>query len=319
MENTRSRNILSCLLAIFFCLALASCGGSGNSGAGNTRNLTGSLGSVDNIPSSSSSTAMMSFSHPSVSLDGITVIATATDGTTVTTQADSSGNFTLPLVIGQSYVVSFAQNNVFLGTLIVSLDSAGNFSSRGFTVTNGDGDIALGKVVCSAGVCTAEINPNCELDDDEDGVMNCDDHDFMDRHPDFDHDGIGDDEEGDEHHHHSEGDECEVTAIDPFNGELGVALNEKIELHFASAVDVTTVTPTSLSLTDSTGALIATTIVVDQSEDEKEGVQIALIPTSPLAPLTSYTVHLLSTVQCLNGSSPLADMEIQFTTGTTSE
>ncbi len=313
-----SRQLFPSFILILIVLFLTSCGGSGGSGnsSGDTRNLTGTISSADHLPSSSGSSEMMAFSDPAVSLSDITVIATATDGTTVTAQTDATGNFTLPLAIGQSYVVSFAEGNVFIGTLIVSLDQAGNFSSRGFRVTAGDGDIALGRVVCSAGVCTAEINPNCEFDDDDDGKPNCEDSDFEDRHPDFNHDGICDDEEGDEDHP-IDSNTCEIVAADPFNGELGVELNEKIELRFSSSVNFATVDAASFSLTDSSNTVVAATIRTD--DESESGREIELIPASPLAPLSTYTLHVLRTIQCLNGFSPAADTEIQFTTGTRSE
>jgi len=310
MDRRLSRSFYFFLFSIFLALALSSCGGSGNSG-GNTRALTGTLGSANKLPSSSASTCMMTFLDEKIALDGVTVIATATNGTTVTAETNADGSFTLPLTIGQSYVISFSQGNTFLGTLIVSLDENGNFKSRGFKITDGDGDIALGRVICSAGVCTAEINPNCELDDNEDGVVNCKDHGFKDRHPDRDHDGICDDEQGEDHP--EDEDACEVTEIEPFNGELGVAVDEAIEIHFSHAIDIGTLDATSLFLTaDADGAVIVTTIARG-GDSERE---IELVPASPLAPLTSYTIHLAGTVQCLNGASPLSDVVVHFTTGT---
>lgn len=253
-----------------------------------------------------------------ISLEGLSVVGTDETGATVTGTTDAQGAFSLDLPAGHTYVVSFFEGQTYLGTLAFSIDQSGSFDTTAFRLNAGVDALALGNISCSAGSCVGDVNPLCSLDRDDDGEVDCrdadDDNDGIEDKDenDRDHDGIEDDLE--DHHHDGEddvaSDDCEVIRSRPYQGEQGVDQNEEIRVRFSNALDTSTVTSESLYLTDASG-LIA---VAYSFENEEEHGEVRLDPSAGLAPLTEYTLHVTSSVQCSNGRSPAQNLEIVFST-----
>ncbi|MBI4125857.1 MAG: hypothetical protein HY465_00030, partial [Deltaproteobacteria bacterium] len=148
----------------------------GESDAG-ARTVTGQL---------ASGSGSLSKSH----VDGFVadeIIATATDGSTVTAEIEADGSFSLDLVVGKAYVISLVLDDQFVATVIFA--SRVGFASTALPVSAG-GTLNLGTVTISGTMASVADDPFDELDGDGDGEADADDADD-------DEDGVADEDEED--------------------------------------------------------------------------------------------------------------------------
>ncbi len=232
------------------------------------------------------------------------MLATDTSGNTVQATTDASGQFTMSLTVGETYVLSFVQNGNFIGTLIFKM---GGLDAQSFKVTVGD-EMNIGVIACSAGACESTDSTqqvSCQIDDNGNDVPDCDDSEMANQR-DSNHDGKIDDGEGD---HHGNTNDCEVIRMEPFNGEMGVDLNAEIKIRFSNNLaDNQSLDSSLISLTGPAG-LVSLTYQVE------DGREVKLSLAANLDPLTQYSLQISKNIQCANGLSPAADLTTQFTTG----
>jgi|GEM_PF-6249103 len=304
------------LILLFF--GVSGCGGGGQGGGGGGSDnmgmipVSGTLASVDPSPSTAAMVKSL------ISVAGITVIATDETGNLVQTTTQDTGSFTLNLPPGHTYVISFFLQNDFLGVLVFKVSATGDITTRFFHLKPEDGAVSLGQITCAAGVCVGDVNPLCQLDEDDDGSMDCDDADDDndgiddDNEADEDHDGIIDDDDDDENPMVTG---CQVIRMEPFNGETGVSLDGDIKVRFSSQLDLATVTPDTFNLMGPAG-VVATNLEVE-TESEHEGLltELELEPLADLEPLTTYTVHVGAAITCADGTPLEGATDITFTTG----
>lgn len=307
----------SVLLGIFL-LGLSACGGSSSSSptSTNTTAVSGKLNSASASNASQNASLNMSL-RENLAVSGINVVGTDETGSTTTASTDDTGSFTIDLPVGHTYVVSFFSGQTLLGILSFSIDQAGTFDTTAFRLNSGDDSLSLGNIICTAGACSGDVNPLCSLDRDDDGSVDCedadDDNDSVDDvdENDRDHDGIDDDlEDGEESDDDVASNDCEVIRSRPYDGEVGVDQDEEIKVRFSNALNVDTVTSESLYLSDVSGLIVASITF----ENEDEHGEARLNPASNLAPITEYTLHVSSSIQCNNGQSPSQNLEVSFTT-----
>lgn len=151
------------LFVLIMPLVLAACGGSSGSSsaaatASSTRVLTGVVGS--------SAAAMASPAKAASACSGVVqVVATATDGTTVTDDALDGCVMRLELVVGKSYVISFVDAaGGFLATLVGANGSI-------FSIVSGSVEIDLETISIAGGQATFTGNILNFLDSDGDGTV----------------------------------------------------------------------------------------------------------------------------------------------------
>lgn len=281
--------------------------------------VTGKIASASGAVSSSANLSMMASLRENIAISGITVVGTDETGSTTTTTTNESGAFSLDLPVGHTYVVSFFEGQNLLGVLSFSIDQAGTYSTTAFRLNPGDGALALGNITCAVGSCVGDVNPLCSIDRDDDGSEDCEDADDdndgvedVDEN-DQDHDGIEDDlEEGEESEEDDDvaSNDCEVIRSRPYDGEMGVDQDEEIRVRFSNALNTETVTSETLYLSDVNGLIsVAMTF-----ENEEEHGEARLNPSANLSPLTEYTLHITTGIQCNNGQSPAQNLEINFMT-----
>jgi Big-like domain-containing protein len=314
------------ILTLFF-LGLAGCGGSGGGGGGGVSGnpqgmipVSGTLTSAEPAPSPATQGAAISKNM--IATAGITVIATDETGNLTQTTTQDMGSFTLSLAPDHTYVISFFQQDQFLGVLVFKLNTAGEITTRAFHLSPGDGAIDLGQIACTAGVCSGNVNPLCELDEDHDGIVDCEDADD-------DNDGIKDENEADDNldginndmDGNHENDQpmvggCRVIRAEPFNGETGVALNSDVQIRFSGQLDPATVTSDTFHLSGPSGMVAAKIEAETESEDQGLLTELKLEPLADLEPETGYTLHVDGAIRCLDGSPLEKAVDVSFTTGT---
>lgn len=158
-------------------------------------------------------------------------------------------SFSVPLEVGQQYIINFAKKRQIVATLIFDT-GVGGFSSYWLFLNEDGGVIDLGQVVLVNGVAIAEKNPLNETDQDGDGIVDLydgdDDGDYMDdlTENDCDLDGI----------FHEEAENCdndigsavgtvlEVKPRNDFEGAPHVNLSRKVRARFSCEIDRRTVT-----------------------------------------------------------------------------
>ncbi len=100
-----------------------------------------------------------------------------------------------------------------------------------------------------------------------------------------------------------------VTALRPTSGATEVTPTQIIAVRFSEPVDVTTVTAASVTLTGEPG--VEATI-----SPAEQALMVFVVPTTPLAPATTYTLSLTAALKDTAGN-PLTPFTSQFTTATT--
>lgn len=253
----------SLLLSFFFLTGIAlggACGGNAEGGTefGNpTRSLIGELDPSDGGLSSCPADR---------------VIATDTAGETTQTDVRSGCSFELPLTPDRSYVISYTLEDQFVATLIFQ-SSVSSLTSSVLFVSSGSTGIDLGKITFDNGKASPEKNPVAQNDRDGDGDDDLDDEDDDndstpdEEEEDCDLDGYLDDddeseceEEEDEEEGDNGGDDEEdegegeaeqprVLEVTPRNGETHVDLDDEIRLRFGCAIDESTLTAGTFTVT----------------------------------------------------------------------
>jgi len=105
-----------------------------------------------------------------------------------------------------------------------------------------------------------------------------------------------------------------VVRTSPAKGRTDVAMNQMITIVFSQPINVATVTPTSIHLTQN-GTAVAESLVVQTAQPWV----VHLVPTSPLAPATTYTIAISTTITDINGKALTAPVTSDFTTATTQD
>jgi hypothetical protein len=100
-----------------------------------------------------------------------------------------------------------------------------------------------------------------------------------------------------------------VTDTTPLAGETGVSLLTQPKATFSKALDPTTITPTSFTLTPSGGTAVPATVSYDAST-----LKATLVPSSALAYSTTYTARLSTAVKALDGTALASAFTWSFTT-----
>lgn len=117
-----------------------------------------------------------------------TVIVTNTAAVSASAAVAEDCSFDMELDAGSSYIVSFAQNDEFVATLIFDNGTTG-FTSSLLPIRTA-GEIDLGTVNIAGGVATPTNEPLDQIDNDSDGLTDLEDADD-------DNDGTEDEEESD--------------------------------------------------------------------------------------------------------------------------
>lgn len=188
-----------------------------------TRTLTGTL--------SGSSETSKTLSSAGCEAD--TVIATATDGTTVNGDVDAACGFALSVSVGQSYVVSFVLEGSFVATLIVDSGVAG-FTATEIRIGDGDATIELGSVTIEGTVATAAKDPAEDNDSDGDDIDDADDADD-------DGDDVPDEEECEDND--TSASHARVLRVQPRKGVEHVGPFRTVRVLFSCRIDPESVTP----------------------------------------------------------------------------
>jgi hypothetical protein len=294
--KTFGRMAFGPLIVLFF---LAGCGGVGSSGGGTeTREITGTV-------SSSGTSALKTQTDADCAAD--TVIATDPSGGTIVAEVDEICNFSLTLEIGQSYVISFSRDGVFVATLIFD-SGVGGFTGSDLTITAGDGAIALGQITITGNVAIPEFEPEEQTDEDGDGLNDLEDEDD-------DNDGVEDELDGDdcdldgvegeeEEESCEEGDLARVLEVKPRNdphpelGEDRVDLEKEVKARISCEVDQTTVTAETFRV-ESDADTIACTFEFSGTGSSGNRIQCKH-DGQDFLPDTVYTATI-DGVKCLDG------------------
>lgn len=246
-------------------MATAGCGGSGDT-TGGARTITGSLA----LPETS-----LSQSRTLITCLADTVLATDTEGTTVTETVSEDCAFEVSLTIGKSYVISFALNGEFVATLVFDSGITG-FASSSLSLADGENAIDLGVVTISGSTASSAKNPLEQNDRDDDGENDLededDDNDDVDDEleEDCDLDGFLDDldldsecEEEDDDEMENAGDTAMVLEVKPRNdphpenGDDRVDLDKEVRARISCEVDSSSVTAETFQVVAESGEAIA--------------------------------------------------------------
>ncbi|BBO87549.1 Ig-like domain-containing protein [Desulfosarcina ovata] len=101
----------------------------------------------------------------------------------------------------------------------------------------------------------------------------------------------------------------ELLAVDPGDGDQGVAINARITVQMSESVDPISVTSTTVVLKQGDTVVSGTLSLLDGNR------RIQFVPTVPLAPLTDHTL-VVSGLKDVAGNLMTAPVEIHFTTKT---
>jgi hypothetical protein len=102
-----------------------------------------------------------------------------------------------------------------------------------------------------------------------------------------------------------------VVRTTPSRGRTDVPLNQGITIVFSQPIDGTTVTPTSVQLSDN-GVAVSASL----SEDTDQPWLVHVAPTSLLLPNTTYNITIASAIKDVNGLPLSSFSSVEFTTGT---
>lgn len=307
------------ILILPLLLILSSCGSAGGVEAGNppdlptTRAVTGTLTG----PSASIATLTRTIGDD---CGADTLIATNSASATTTASIDEDCSFTIDLTIGEAYVLSLLNGDSFVASFIFN-NSSQTLSTITMIIAEGTDAINLGNITINGSEATCEFEPSEQNDSDNDGLDDFEDEDDdNDDIPDVDEedcdldgylddydddntdcsDDSGDDEDGGSS---EDGTLAEVLEVNPRNNEIGVSIDEHIEVRFGCNVDATTINNTNFAIT--AGAEnITCTFETDNDEVSCEH--------DNFENLTTYTVTL-SGIECENGD-PVTDVTWSFTT-----
>ena len=100
-----------------------------------------------------------------------------------------------------------------------------------------------------------------------------------------------------------------VTNQSPAGGATGVTATTTVSATFSRAMDPTTISASSFTLTPSGGSAVAATVAYDSSSNTS-----TLTPSAPLAYSTQYTARLAGTVAAADGTTLAAPVAWTFTT-----
>lgn len=251
---------VSCALMIAGMIGITACQGSSTSGSAtsssDTRALTGSVSSAETTNSNSS------FLQNDSSLDceADQILATDSTGESLSTDVDANCDFSISLILGKSYNISFLKNSEFIASLIFSRRLNGDTTST-IPVSEGTGAIDLGSIIFSGNVASPEQNPLHHCDFDGDGISDYDDDDddgdgtYDDNESDCDLDGFDDDFDL------SSDDSCLpgggnsslgglILRVKPFDGAPDVDLDKDVRIDVGCRLDRTTVTNDTVIVMD---------------------------------------------------------------------
>jgi hypothetical protein len=105
-----------------------------------------------------------------------------------------------------------------------------------------------------------------------------------------------------------------VTSTNPTAGSSGSGTNQKITATFSEALDSTTITPSTFTLTGPGETPIAGTVTYSTT-----GTTATFTPTSVLTPGTTYNVAITTGVTDLSGNPLASNFVWSFTTGDTTD
>jgi hypothetical protein len=101
-----------------------------------------------------------------------------------------------------------------------------------------------------------------------------------------------------------------VQSVTPSSSAVGVPLDSTILIQFSKLMDPLLITSSSFTLTTNGNAFVAGSISFNTN-----GSEAIFSPTAKLAPSTTYSIQITSSVLDLEGL-PIASFSAAFTTGT---
>lgn len=165
------------LLSLWGCELTSDLGGTE---AGNppvtTRQLTGNVASEESDSSDSSELRLNFIATTTVSCVADTVIATDSSAAKTQAEIESDCSFTIELVVGEVYVISFTKQDEYVGTVYFINDNE-FLSSPYLYLSDGDEAIDLGVISFSGGTALPEHEPAEQQDQDDDGIVDQSDSD----------------------------------------------------------------------------------------------------------------------------------------------
>ncbi|MBI4238514.1 MAG: hypothetical protein HY696_08895 [Deltaproteobacteria bacterium] len=254
-------------------LLLAACGkvGSGTSASSDTStNDDSAVREVSGtVPTGSESAASVS-KHlggggMSFACAADEVIATDTDGSTISTVVEDDCSFILKLRVGHSYVIGLSHDGTFIAALKFRGRVAG-FRGSGLAIGRGNGRIALGGITVSGSTGSCENDPSEFIDQDDDGVADASDDDADGDGSDdaFERDCSLDGVEDDSDENACDGEavaeddvQAHVLRVRPWHGRKHVALRKRVRALISCRVNPLTVNAQTFRVESSDGDAIA--------------------------------------------------------------
>lgn len=193
------------------------------------------------------------------------VIATDTDGSTISSVVEEDCSFVLRLRVGRSYVIGLSHDGTFIATLAFKGRVAG-FRGNGLAIGRGNGRIRLGGITVNGSTGSCENDPSEYIDQDDDGVADAEDTDADGDGSDdaFERDCSLDGAEDDSDENACDGEavaeddvQAHVLRVRPWHGRKHVALRKRVRALISCRVNPLTVNAQTFRVEAADGDAIA--------------------------------------------------------------